>query len=232
MSVASGTPLNDQFAKMMIRLDSVENLDDIGKYTEFVEQLYNENKENVFGNYFGIEWLKYAEPQQVDSLLAIVPESFRNTKRVKYYENFAKLRAATAPGNPYTDFAGEDENGKTVRLKNFIRPGRYTVVDFWASWCPYCIKELPELKELYAKYHDKGLNIVGVAVRDEVKDTDESIQKHQIPWPVIKNAKKVPYDVYGFSGIPHLVLIGPDGKILARGESAAQTAQRLEQIFK
>ncbi|MCM1290518.1 MAG: TlpA family protein disulfide reductase [Prevotella sp.] len=232
MSVASGTPLNDLFVKQIKEMDSVENLNDMIAYSDFAKRKYKENSDNVLGEYFGLEYFKYGEPKEVLAAIKAAPESYRESKKVKRYERYATLRAKTAVGEPYADFAASQKDGRVVKLSDYVKPGEYTLVDFWASWCPYCIKELPELKELYGKYNGKGLNIVGVAVRDEVSDTEESVKKHGITWSVIKNAQKIPYDVYGFSGIPHLVLIGPDGKIVARGESAKQTAERLAKIFK
>ncbi len=135
MSVPTGTPLNERFSSMLSTLDSIENLDDMSLYLDYVETAYNDNKDNPIGSYFGIEWLKYAEPQRVDSFLNASPAGFRDTRRVKHYEEFARHRAQTAPGMKYTDFAGETGKGGTVRLSSYVKPGKYTLVDFWASWC-------------------------------------------------------------------------------------------------
>ena len=231
MSVPSGTPLNERFSSMLCTLDSIENLDDMSLYLDYVEKEYNDNKGNPMGEYFGIEWLKYAEPLRVDSFLNRSPEGFRDKKRVKYYEDFARHRAQTAPGMKYTDFEGETERGVRKKLSSYVNPGKYTLVDFWASWCPYCIKELPDMKQLYADSKDKGFEIVGVAVRDKTDDTAAMVKKHELPWQILYNTQRVPYDIYGFSGIPHHMLIGPDGVIVSRGESVAQIKSRLEQIF-
>lgn len=230
MRVASGTPLNEKFAILMTRMDSVENLDDLQKYTEFAERMYNENKDTPYDNYFGVEWMMYADPEKVDSMLK-VNTTFGEIRRAKRYIEFARLRKATAPGQKYADFAGENANGGKVNLSDYIQPGKYTLVDFWASWCPYCIKELPDMKELYSDLHDKGVEIVGVAVRDTPDDTKAVMAKNGIEWPVVFNTGRVPYDIYGFSGIPHHILIGPDGTILARGESVQQTRQRLSKLL-
>ena len=61
MSVPTGTPLNERFSSMLSTLDSIENLDDMSLYLDYVETAYNDNKDNPIGLYFGIEWLKYAE---------------------------------------------------------------------------------------------------------------------------------------------------------------------------
>lgn len=232
MSVPSGTPLNERFSVMLSALDSIENLDDMALYLDYAEKAYNENKENPIGAYFGVEWLKYADPQRVDSFLNLTPENFRNTRRVKYYEEFAHHRAQTSPGMKYTDFYGETEKGGKIRLSAYIKPGNYTLVDFFASWCPYCIKELPEMKQLYADYHDKGFDIVGVAVRDKTDDTAAMVAKHGLPWSVVYDTQRVPYDIYGFSGIPHHLLLDPTGVIVSRGESVAQIRTRIEEVMK
>ncbi len=231
MSVASGTPLNERFASLMADLDSVEELDDMDLYVDFAEKTYNENKDNALGGYFGLEWLKYADPRKVDSLLGKAPENFRNSRRTAYYMNFARLRAATAPGKTYTDIIGEDASGAPLAMSAFIKPGQYALVDFWASWCPYCIKELPDMIKLRDKWKDRGFEIVGVAVRDKVDDTTSSVKKHSVSWPVVFNTGRRAYDIYGFSGIPHHILIGPDGTIISRGESLRQIDARLEKAF-
>lgn len=230
MSVPSGSPLNDRLSGLLSTLDSIEDLDDMDGYTRFVEKCYNENKDNALGSYFGVEWLKYAEPSKVDSFLNVAPEGFRETRRVKYYENFARHRAMTAPGMKYIDLQGETISGKPVNMSAYIEHGKYTLVDFWASWCPYCIKELPDLLSLYADCKDKGFEIVGVAVRDKTDNTSAIVKKHALPWPVVYNTQKVPYDIYGFSGIPHHILIGPDGVIISRGENISQIRERLEAV--
>lgn len=231
MSIPSGTPLNEKFSSVMTALDSVENLDDTEIYTAFVEQKYNENKDNVIGTYLGVEWLKYANPLKVDSLLAEAPSSLKDSRRAAHYIKFANLRKATAPGMKYVDFQGEDGEGHEINLSQYVGSGNYTLVDFWASWCPYCIKELPAMKEMYSRLHDKGFEIVGVAVRDKTDDTLKAVERFGIPWKVVYNTEKRPYDIYGFSGIPHHILIGPDGTIISRGESVAQIENRLNSLL-
>lgn len=220
---AVGTPLNDKFLSILTRLDSIENTDDMDAYLRYVITAYNENKDNPIAQYLGMEWIKYASLSQIDSLLATAPQPLVQSPKTKYYVNFARLRDNTAPGRPYADIDGETADGLPVSLIKYVKEGEYTLVDFWASWCPYCIKELPEMAAL----HQDGLNIVGVAVRDVPEDTKAAIGKHNITWPVIFNTQRRPYDVYGFTGIPHHLLIGPDGTIVSRGETLRQIRTRL-----
>lgn len=231
-SVATGTELNNRFGKLMAEMDSIENLDDEALYVNYAAKEYAANKDNPMGLYFGTELIRFSPSARIDSLLkADAPEALLKSPKVERYRKMAQLREATAPGKKYTDFQAEQPDGKMMSLSQTVKPGNYTVVDFWASWCPYCIKEIPALKELYAKYKDKGFEIVGVAVRDKIEDTKTSVEKHQIPWTVMYNAQRVPYDIYGFTGIPHLMLIGPDGTIISRSESPKKIDERLSAAY-
>lgn len=225
----TGTPLNNRLSALLATSDSIEDLDNQSAYLTFVEKAYTDNKDNPIGEFFATELSRYCTAAQIDSLLTDNP-GLKTSGRIGKYRQAAVLRAATAPGARFTDFSARQPDGSMLALSNWAGKGKYTLVDFWASWCPYCIKEIPALRGLQTKYAEKGLEIVGVAVRDRADDTRTAIQKYGISWPVIFNAGRIPYDIYGFTGIPHLMLIGPDGVIISRGESPADLDKRLETL--
>lgn len=84
------------------------------------------------------------------------------------------------------------------------------------------MRQLPVLKELYNRWHDKGLNVLGVAVWDEPADTERAIVSHELPWPCIIDAQSIPTDLYGIAGIPCIMLIGPDGVIISRDKQSEE----------
>lgn len=231
LSVARGTVTNDRFTALMRELDAAEESEDFATLTAAAEKLYNENKDNALGEYFGVEWLKWADPLKVDSLMGEAPDRLKNSSRAARYVKYAQLRAKTAPGQPYADFAGEDAQGNEINLSKYVEPGKYTLLDFMASWCPYCIKDMGKLKEISERYKKEGLNLVSVAVRDTPDATAGAVERHGITWKVVYNAQKRPYELYGFSGIPHYILIGPDGKILMRSESLKTIEAALPGVF-
>lgn len=231
LSTGYGTPLNDRMTTLIHELDSIENLDDMAQYAVVAARRYEENKDNPLGGYFAVESIKFGQPAEALALAESLPEALRKSSKVEKYVGFAKLREATSPGHRYVDFEVRQGDGSVKRLSDYVPEGKYTLVDFWASWCPYCIKELPQLKELYETYKGHGLEIVGVAVRDEADDTAAAVERHSIPWAVLPGAARIPYDIYGFTGIPYHILLGPDGTIISRGESAAQLSERLGEIF-
>lgn len=130
--------------------------------------------------------------------------------RLKLYD----AAKATSAGMPYIDIEGINDNKETSKLSDFVGTGHYTLVDFWASWCGPCRRAMPGLKKIYETYGAKGLQIVGIAVWDEWDDHLQAVAKDALPWPQIFNKQAT--EPYGIMGIPQIMLISPDGKIVAR----------------
>lgn len=119
------------------------------------------------------------------------------------------------------DFKLRDLQGNEVKLSDFR--GKYVVVDFWGSWCIWCIKGFPALKEAYAKYKDK-LVVLGVDCQDSEQAWRDAVAKYELPWINVYNPQdsKVLAD-YGVQGFPTKVIVNPEGKIvnITTGEDPA-----------
>ncbi|MBP5538806.1 MAG: TlpA family protein disulfide reductase [Bacteroidales bacterium] len=106
---------------------------------------------------------------------------------------------------------------KQVRLSDYVGHGKYILVDFWASWCPPCRGEVPNLKAVYDEFGGDNFEIVSVAVWDKAVDSFEAIAEEGMTWTqIVCSAKtnQVPTRVYGIEGIPYIILIDPDGKVV------------------
>lgn len=129
----------------------------------------------------------------------------------------ARLRRveATQAGAQFVDFEGVDDANKAVRLSDYVGKGHYVLVDFWASWCGPCRREIAHLKKVRDAYTDKGLVILGTVVWDEMEDHLKAMKELEITWPQIFN-KTEATELYGIAGIPQIILFDPAGKIVAR----------------
>lgn len=139
----------------------------------------------------------------------------------------AEVEKEKTVGQPFIDFEVEYE-GQTTRLSDYVGKGQLVLVDFWASWCGPCKREIPNLISVYNDYKDKGLIVLGVATWDKPEATLQAIDELGIPYPQILNAQKIGSDAYGITGIPEIILFAPDGTILARGLRGEAIRTRVE----
>ena len=122
--------------------------------------------------------------------------------------------AMTAEGTEAPDFTLNDVNGKPITLSSLH--GKYVVLDFWGSWCGFCINGFPAMKEAYAKYKDK-MEFLSIACNDTEANWKAALDKHRLPWLNVRN--ETPDNVskrYGISGYPTKIILSPEGKILKK----------------
>ena len=149
-------------------------------------------------------------------LLKMIPAEYQNDETVKAISQRIKNAIATANGRPFTDFTMIAPDGKEVKLSQYAGKGKYVLVDFWASWCGPCKREIPNIAAVYDKYKGDDFDVLSIAVWDKPEDTAKAAAEHGVVWSQITNAQKIPTDIYGIEGIPHIMLVGPDGIILKR----------------
>ena len=144
----------------------------------------------------------------------------------------ARLRRveATQAGAQFVDFEGVDDANKAVRLSDYVGKGHYVLVDFWASWCGPCRREIAHLKKVRDTYTDKGLIILGTVVWDEMEDHLKAMKDLEITWPQIVN-KNEATELYGIQGIPQIILFDPEGKIVARDLRGKAIDNKLNEIL-
>lgn len=136
-------------------------------------------------------------------------------------------------GQQYTDFPALDPEGKACRFSDQLGNGRYTMVDFWASWCGPCRMAIPHVRELHEKYGDR-LGIVAVSVDEDPEAWRQAMEQEKMTWPQMRVAKENIKDVtkaYNFSGIPFIVLIDPQGRIAFAGHDPVKVSDILSKTL-
>ena len=131
-------------------------------------------------------------------------------------------------------FAAKNPEGKEISLKESLG-AKATIIDFWASWCPPCRKENPNMVALYKKYHDKGLNIIGVSLDKTADKWKEAIQKDGLPWAQVSNLMFWDEPIaktYGVEQIPAPFVLDATGKVVARDLYGADLEKEIEKLVK
>ncbi len=122
-------------------------------------------------------------------------------------EKHKNLLGQDAPAFTLKDLEGKDFSLASLK-------GKYVLLDFWGSWCGWCIKGMPDLKKVYEKYKTK-LEIVGIDCGDTEEKWKQAVEEHQLPWINVRNAGDPDVTaMYAVSGYPTKVLIDSEGKIL------------------
>lgn len=116
-----------------------------------------------------------------------------------------------APGQPAPEITLNDINGKPFSLSSLR--GKYVVLDFWGSWCGWCIKGFPEMKEYYKKYAGK-FEILGIDCNDTEDKWKKAVADNALPWLHVYNPRTSSVcNDYAITGFPTKIIVGPDGKI-------------------
>lgn len=175
------------------------------------DKAFDANKDNIIGAMV-LSTLQYdLTPAQVDSMLNLLDPSLSEIPVVSKMKKAIDAKKATAEGAMFTDF---DIDG--VKLSDYVGKGKYVLVDFWASWCGPCKREIPNIKKVYDKYVGDDFDVLSVAVWDQPQASVDTAKAYGVNWNEIINAQAVPTDLYGIQGIPHIILFGPDGTIVKR----------------
>ena len=161
--------------------------------------------------------------EDMEAFAALLGDNLKNGRMKEFYQPIidrAKARKAAeekakkvqASGVEAPDFTLKDIKGNEFQLSSLR--GKYVILDFWGSWCIWCIKGMPKMKEYYSKYAGK-FEIVGVDCNDTEAKWKAAVEKHQLPWIHVYNTENSEIlDKYAIQGFPTKIVVGPDGKIV------------------
>lgn len=125
-----------------------------------------------------------------------------------------------------------DKDGKEKEL-SFANTGssKYILLDFWASWCQPCHKEIPNLKRIYNKYHAKGLDIIGISADQSEEEWTECLESAEEPWDNYIDIDREAIDAYNVQYIPSIFVIDKSGKIIAEKLRGKELSDFVDGLF-
>ena len=265
VATVKGTPLNDKYQEFSNKRNKISGdiraLSSLSKEAEKAgtmtaqyekelddkyDSLYNGLKKEVFdftkanitnplGVYTLIDRGVSFDAAQLKELLPALDAKEKTNVRVQKLEKRLEALENTEIGHQFVDIKGTTPDGKELSLSEYAGKGKYVLVDFWASWCPPCRKEMPLVVEAYKKYKSKGFEIVGVSLDDDKAAWEKGIKDLHITWPQVSDLKGWKTELgaaYAVNSIPHTVLLDKEGKIIAKDLRGDQLSEKLEELLK
>ena len=112
------------------------------------------------------------------------------------------------------DFSGELNDGSIINLKDYHH--RFVLLNFWATWCVPCLKEMPDLEKVYQKMGSKKLIVLAVGMGEDKRSIRKFAKKHEFTFPMVADTTLEIARLYGVENIPITYLINPEGVIIGR----------------
>ena len=153
-------------------------------------------------------------------LIKLLPDDMRQRPLIRQMEEHLGATANTEEGAVMEDFTLLNLAGSPVSVMSEVRKNKITILDFWASWCAPCRRQMPKMKEIYSRYRDRGLGIIGISVDDDADEWKQAVEQLSLPWIQLSDLKGDNSEVgisFGFHNIPFVIVVDQQGKILRRG---------------
>ena len=144
------------------------------------------------------------------AIIALSPAiAFAHDPTLHGFRLVAFKRSIAAP-----EFMLKNLTGDTVRLEQFR--GDYILLNFWATWCQPCVKEMPSMKQLQQHYKDKGLQIVAISLdKDQEAKVAAFVARLNLTFPILLDPDGIVSDPYGANALPSTFILNPDGQVIA-----------------
>lgn len=171
-----------------------------------------------------------------NEIIAKADSAFKAVPNIDKLMAHLDVLKTVAVGKKFVDFEMADPNGKTHKLSEFVGNGKNIVlIDFWASWCPPCRRDMPNLVAAYKKYKNKGFEIVGISLDSKADAWAKGVKDLNITWTQLSDLqgwKNSGAQLYGVNSIPHTVLVDKDGTIIAKNLHGEEIDAKLQEILK
>lgn len=176
--------------------------------------------------------------EEISSLLAHFEKLKEKGVLAEDFQKAALLARKTAVGAPLLNFSLTDLEGGSHALSEYIKPGngKYTLLEFWASWCGPCRADIPHLRDVHALYKSKGFDIVSISLDEKKADWLKAVEQEDLKgrWTQLQDEKAFKGELaenYRINGIPACLLFDPNGKLVTRNMRGSWMDAKLIQLY-
>lgn len=253
--LVTGTPMNDSIKEMNEKLHALRDeylvmtpettREEVEarkeRFNAIPRELTDANPDNVLGLYL---FSTYEFPSAMQDSTAWVSVKERMTQFSEAMQNHvimqnlqSRLKAVenTQIGKPYTDLTLPDTAGKPVALSSLVGPGRWVLLDFWATWSSPCMADVGVLQKVYGQYKDKGFEIYSVSLDNDTDRWREIVCENGMNWLNVQGTdshkESDAATRYCIVGIPANFLISPEGIIAARNLRGEALEKKLSDVL-
>lgn len=221
-----------------IRVDEIrnKNISLVQEEVAYKRQFVNENSNSIFGLMLLSE-LFYQEELSADETSQIIERlspKMSSHPLVSDLKEKIEISKKAEVGGIAPNFEAPSPNGENVALNDVL--GKYTIIDFWASWCRPCRIENPNVVKVYEKYHDKGLNIISVSLDKEGQKDRwiQAIEDDKMNWYHVSNLQFWQDPIarqYNVRSIPATFLLDEQGRIIDKNLRGVALEQRIAELL-
>lgn len=192
------------------------------------ENLISKHKATWWGPFFMMMQYSYFTPEQKP-----IFEQFSEAAKKSYYGQIVDkdLNPISLIGTNVSNFVLNDKDGKPYNVKEIVSGKKYILIDFWASWCAPCRKEIPNLKTAYASYADKGFEILSISIDKDEKAWLKALGQENMPWHNLLDDDKVS-KAFNVKAIPATYLVDSKGVIIGDNLRGEALEEKLKELLK
>ncbi|MBR1934116.1 MAG: AhpC/TSA family protein [Prevotella sp.] len=198
-----------------------------------VVEIAEKNLDNELGYFLVLNYMNDAAlpAEKRLELMDRLPASSQQRGALKQLRSeMQQVQDSPGEGMPFGDYTLSTPSGDQLRLLDEVARHRFTIIDFWASWCGPCMREIPHLKQLYAEYSPKGFGIIGISLDEDRDAWVKAVTSEKLQWPQVsdlKGWKCEPARALGVEAIPCFYVLDENGTILAEKLDGSQLEQFL-----
>jgi thiol-disulfide isomerase/thioredoxin len=192
------------------------------------ENLISKHKATWWGPFFMMTQYSYFTPDQ-----KTVFAQFSETAQKSYYGQLVdkEVNPKSLVGTNVSNFILNDKDGKGFNVKDIIAGKKYILIDFWASWCAPCRKEIPNLKTAYTTYSDKGFEILSISIDKDQKAWQKALGQENMQWHNLLDDNKVS-NAFNVKTIPATYLVDSKGVIISDNLRGEALEEKLKELLK